>query len=93
MSDPTTSPPPSPDSRALSAISSNLDALGEFAVSGDAKLQALTEAGEQDAQTLGRIERKLDAILDFIRDQHYQLGILQSWRGEHEREHARAAAE
>ncbi len=91
MTDETTTPPASPEAKALRAIDRELDVMGEALTSLAAHTETLAEMGTNDhqeqKQTLGRIEGKLDDALAFLRDFAGRIGELESWRGEHERAH------
>jgi hypothetical protein len=91
MNEPTTTPPASPEARALRAIGRELDTLGEAVGELSAGVQALAEMGEEDARNAARREGKLDQIIAILTNPESGLvarvGVLESWRGEHERAH------
>ncbi len=84
-----TTPPPSPEAKALRAIGSNLDALGELATDHAAQLGTLREMGDDDARALARIEIKIDQVLGVLRSLADRTAELEGWRGDHERAHVR----
>ena len=90
---PTDPPAPSAEARALRAIGTELDVLGELATATAAGVQALQDAGETDAATLRRIERDTGEILALLKSSVLpRLDALEQWRGEHERGHVRLVA-
>ncbi len=85
-------PPPDPQARAMRAVGRELDQLGDAFGELSAGVQALAEMGETDARTLARVEVKLDTLIALLagpeRGLVARVGVLESWRGDHEREHA-----
>ena len=86
---PVTIPPASPAARALRAVGRNLDALGDLAVEHSAKLDGLTEMGEEDSKILRRLESKIDRLLLLFEQ---RISAIEEWQGEHAASHARALA-
>lgn len=90
MADPNepTNPPPSPEAKALRAIDQNLDVLGVVVGQLAAASAELAQLGVDDAQTLRRIESKIDQVLKAIGPVVDRVSDLEGWRGVHERKHA-----
>ncbi len=92
MTETRTDPPPSHEARALRAVGRELDTLGDAFGELSAGVQALAEMGETDARALARVEGKLDTLIALLTGPESGLiarvGSLESWRGEHAREHA-----
>jgi len=101
MTEPTTTPPPSPEARALRTLGRELDTLGDVAIATLVKAEALEEMGEADARTLAqvkgaveRVETKLDYLIELLTNPERgvlpRLERIELWRGYHEREHVAA---
>lgn len=86
---PDTKPPPDPGAKALGAISNELDTLGDLAAETAAKLQTLIEFGVDDRRDFDRVLSALGRIEALLGGQDARIAELESWRGEHERQHAR----
>lgn len=75
----------------MRAIGRELDTLGDAVSELSAGVQALAEMGEEDARNAARRESKLDQIIAILTNPESgivaRVGVLESWRGEHERLH------
>lgn len=86
-----TDPPADPQARALRAIGYELDVVGDSLSTLAAGVSGLQELGEEDAVTLRQINRKLDTIVRLLTESLERTEQLETWRGEHMRDHAAAA--
>lgn len=86
---PDTVPPPSPEAKALGAISNELDTLGDLVAETTAKLQTLTEFSQEDRKDFARVLAALGRIEAAVGGQSDRIAELESWRADHERAHAR----
>ena len=84
-----TVPPPDPGAKALGAISNELDILGDLAAETAAKLQTLADFAQEDRKDFGKVLAALGRIEQVLAQGSDRLAELESWRGEHERQHAR----
>lgn len=75
----------------MRAIGHELDTVGDALSELSAGVQALTDMGEEDARDAARREGKLDTIIAILTNPESGLvarvGVLEVWRGQHEREH------
>lgn len=84
-----TTPPPSPEARALRAVGEELDVLGDAVTSLDAIVRTQVDMSATDHRT---VVAKLDTIIAILTDPGEGLvarvRVLEVWRGDHAREHA-----
>lgn len=84
-----TIPPPDPGAKALGAISNELDTLGDLAAETAAKLQTLADFAQEDRKDFGKVLAALGRIEQALGTQSDRVGELETWRADHERQHAR----
>jgi len=92
MTETKTDPPPDASDVALSRMSEELDEIGDVLAEQAAGLSELARQGHDDGHKLDRLLTalpKLDQIIGLLQAMDRRIGELETWRGDHERQHAR----